>query len=110
MLKGKTFTTQAVQVTSQGANLKKAEANPAVVGFISSVVAFQSGKLKVFKYEGVLPTNENVTSGAYTLTRPLILVKKGQPRPQEQKFLDYLLSEGQAVVQEHGYVPARQLK
>ncbi len=110
VLKGKTFTTQAVQVTSQGANLKKAEANPAVVGFISSVVAFQSGKLKVFKYEGVLPTNENVTSGAYTLTRPLILVKKGQPRPQEQKFLDYLLGEGQAVVQEHGYVPARQLK
>jgi phosphate transport system substrate-binding protein len=110
ILKQKTFTTQAVQVPSQGANLTKLETNPAAVGFLSSVMAMQSRKLKVFKFEGVLPTNENVISGTYRVTRPLLMVKKGQPSVQEQKFLDFLLKEGQAVVREHGYVPVNQLK
>jgi len=109
ILKQKTFTSQAMQVPSQGANLNKLETNPAAVGYLSSAQALHSAKLKVFKFEGVLPTNENVLSGAYLVTRPLLMVRKGQTTPQEQKFLDFLLHEGQAVFQEHGYVPARQL-
>jgi phosphate transport system substrate-binding protein len=109
ILKDKTFTTAAVQVPSQGANLKKLEGNVSAIGYLSSVMALQSDKLKVFKYEGVDPTNENAVSGSYPITRPLILIVKGEPTRAEQLFIDFVLNEGQSVVVEHGYVPVKSL-
>jgi phosphate transport system substrate-binding protein len=109
ILKEKTFTNQAIQVSSQGANLTKLETTPAAVGFLSSVMAMQSRKLKVFKFEGTLPTNENVISGIYPVIRPLLVIRKGETTAQEQKFLDYLLNEGQLVFKEQGYVPVKRL-
>ena len=44
-------------------------------------------------------------NGKYRLTRPLLLVVKGTPDTASQKFIDYMLGEGQKVVEEHGYVP-----
>jgi len=105
ILKERTFSPGAIQVPSQGANMRKLESNPSAIGYLSSVVALQSDRLKVFAYEGVAPTNENVLSGRYPVTRPLLMVAKGTPGPAARKFLDYLLGEGQRVVSEHGYVP-----
>ncbi len=107
ILRDKTFAPSALQVPSQGANLKKIEANTSAISYISSVIALQSDKLKVFKYEGVEPTNENAVSGKYTVTRPLILVVKGSPSKAEQKFIDFILGDGQTIVAEHGYVPVK---
>ncbi len=105
ILKEKAFSPGAIQVPSQGANLRKLESNPSVVGYLSSVVALQSDRLKVFAYEGVSPTNDNVLTGKYPVTRPLLLVVKGKPGPAAAKFIAWLLGEGQTVVAEHGYVP-----
>ena len=60
ILKEKNFTPNAIQVPSQGANLKKLETNTNTIGYLSSVIALESSQIKVFKYEGVAPTNENV--------------------------------------------------
>lgn len=110
ILKDKTFSSQAIQVPSQGANLKKVEGNSAAITYISSVLALDSDKLKVFKYEGVEPTNENVVNGKYPITRPLLLVVKDKPSLTEQKFIDFIMNEGQAIVAEHGYVPVKQVR
>lgn len=110
VLKEKSFSSAALQVPSQGANLKKAEENASAITYISSVIALQSPKLKVLKYEGVAPTNENVVAGKYPITRPLLLLVKGSPSAAAQRFLDYMLNEGQAVVLEHGYVPVKAAK
>ncbi len=67
-------------------------------------------QIKVFKFEGVAPTNENVINGKYRLTRPLLLLVKGTPDAAVQKFLDYMLNEGQQVVIDHGYVPVKTAK
>lgn len=110
IMKEKTFTPNAIQVPSQGANLKKLETNTSAIGYLSSVIAQESSKLKVFKYEGVAPTNENVINGQYRVSRPLLLLVKGTPEPTWQKFIDYVLSDGQRIVQEHGYVPVKTIR
>lgn len=110
IMKEKNFSPNAIQVPSQGANLKKLETNASAIGYISSVIAQESSKLKVFKYEGVAPTNENVINGRYRISRPLLLLVKGTPEPPVQKFIDYVLSDGQKIIQEHGYVPVKTLR
>jgi phosphate transport system substrate-binding protein len=110
VLKDKTFSTAAIQVPSQGANMRKVEENDSAITYISSVIALQNPKLKVFSFEGVAPSNENVLSGSYPITRPLLLVIKGAPSPAEQKFVDFLLNEGQSIVVEHGYVPVARVQ
>jgi phosphate transport system substrate-binding protein len=107
ILKEKTFSPHAIQVPSQGANIKKCETTPNAFAYFSSVVALRSDGVKTFSYEGVEPTNENVLSGRYPLVRPLLLIVKGQPNAYVKAFIDYLLGEGQAVVEEHGYVPVK---
>ena len=42
---------------------KKLEANVSAIAYLSSVLALQSDKLKVFNYEGVEPGNDNVVAG-----------------------------------------------
>lgn len=110
ILKERTFTPSAVQVPSQGVNLKKLETNANAISYISSVIAMDNPQIKVFKFEGVAPTNENVINGKYRLTRPLLLLVKGTPDAAVQKFLDYMLNEGQQVVIDHGYVPVKTAK
>jgi phosphate transport system substrate-binding protein len=109
ILKEKNFTPNAVQVPSQGANLKKLEENASAIGYISSVLAMQSPQLKVFKFEGVEPTNDNVINGHYQLTRPLLLIVKGTPDAASRKFIDFMLNEGQKIIVEHGYVPVKKV-
>jgi phosphate transport system substrate-binding protein len=110
ILKEKNFSPGAIQVPSQGANLKKLETNTSAIGYLSSVIAQESSNIKVFKYEGVAPTNENVINGKYRISRPLLLLVKGTPEPTWQKFIDYVLNDGQKIIQEHGYVPVKTLR
>jgi phosphate transport system substrate-binding protein len=109
ILKEKTFSSGAIQVPSQGANMKKLEENASAITYLSSVLALENPRFKVFRYEGVAPTNENVISGKYPITRPLILIVKDTPDLAKRKFIDFMLNEGQAIVTQHGYVPVKNL-
>ncbi|MDR1519501.1 MAG: phosphate ABC transporter substrate-binding protein [Planctomycetota bacterium] len=109
VLDGRGFSSEAIQVASQGANIKKLEGNDNAFGYLSSVLAQASNRLKVFTYEGVEPSNENVLSGKYAITRPLLLIVKGEPGPMARAFVDYLLNDGQEIVEAYGYVPVKQL-
>ena len=58
----------------------------------------------------VAPTAENIASGAYPLSRELLLYvsrpRGGEIAPAVADFIRHVLSEpGRAVVQQHGYVP-----
>jgi len=52
ILKEKNFTPHAIQVPSQGANLKKLETNTNAIGYLSSVIALESPHLKVLSMKG----------------------------------------------------------
>jgi phosphate transport system substrate-binding protein len=57
------------------------------------------------------PTNENIASGAYPLSRPLFLLTKGEPAGAAKTLVEFMLSErGQALVKKHGYLRLSELK
>jgi phosphate transport system substrate-binding protein len=54
----------------------------------------------------VEPTLENIRNGSFPIARNLNLVTAGAPTGAVKDFIDYLLGpEGQAIVQEAGYIP-----
>ena len=54
------------------------------------------------------PTEENVKSGDYPISRFLYLYTRSKPTGDIKKFIDWILSsEGQAVVSKVGYFPVR---
>lgn len=70
-------------------------------------VAFSVDGTKTVGIDGMAPTAQNVRSGAYPFSRPLILVSKHLPAGNVATFFDYIMSaEGQAIVRED-FVPVR---
>ena len=64
------------------------------------------GELQAVAYEGIYPSVENITSGSYSLSRPLYMITWGVPDASEQEFLDFVLSEkGQALAEDMGFIP-----
>ncbi len=59
----------------------------------------------------VLPTNKNIATHRYPLSRPLFLLTNGDPQGEAKTFVEFILSErGQALVRKHGYLSLDQLK
>lgn len=68
-------------------------------GIISVSRAFADPATKALSINGIDPNEDNVRSGVYLLSRPLILVAKGQPENEIAEFFTFMLSsQGQAVV------------
>lgn len=64
-------------------------------------------ELRAVGVNGVEPTETNVRSGTYPISRPLLLVTKGLPGGEVRKFLGFMLSdEGQAIVAKN-FLPLR---
>ncbi len=77
------------------------------VGLISAVTPEQAGKVKFIKVDGIAPNAENIGSGTYLISRPLVLGTIGIPRGNVKKFIDFILTpEGQAIVGKN-FVPVR---
>jgi len=108
LMKDKQISPKALQLPSQGALLQKLQNNKQALGYISSGLVIQSdGALKSYALDGVSPSNENVLNGKYKLARPLNLLVKDTPDAYVKAFVDYVLSDGQVVIENLGYVPAK---
>ena len=67
-----------------------------------------TGGLKFLKVDGVEPTNEAIASGEYPLVNDFYAVIRKDSPQSAVEVRDWLLSaEGQAFVQECGYVPVQ---
>ena len=55
----------------------------------------------------VLPSVETVNDGSYPISRPLFMYTAGQPTGAIKDYLDWILTEGQVLVSEVGFVPLR---
>lgn len=76
-------------------------------GIAAVSLAFARSGLKALAIEGFEPDVTSVRSGAYFLSRPLILVASGRPTPATQQFLDFMIgTEGQQIVARK-FVPVR---
>ncbi|MBQ8320581.1 MAG: phosphate ABC transporter substrate-binding protein [Clostridia bacterium] len=88
-----------------GAVLVEVQTNKAGLGYIS--LGSYDGSVKKLSFNGVEATAENIKNGDYQLSRPFVLLYNSQNGLSEeaQAFLDFVLSdEGQAIIEESGYI------
>lgn len=80
-------------------------ANPGAVTF--ATVAYAIPGVRTILVDGVEPTPVRVVDSSYLLSRPLLLVTRGQPTGSAAAFLDFMLSaDGQAIVGRK-FIPVR---
>jgi phosphate transport system substrate-binding protein len=59
----------------------------------------------------VSPTNENIASKTYPLSRPLFILTNGEPQGAAKTLVDFVLSaRGQELVKKHGYLRLKDLR
>lgn len=91
---------------STGGVLEAVANDPNAIGYAST--GSMSESVKGLAVDGVEPTEENIKSGDYNVSRPFnYAVNENEPLSDlAQAFLDFVLSDdGQAVVAENGFVP-----
>ncbi|WP_414470526.1 phosphate ABC transporter substrate-binding protein [Methanobacterium sp. ACI-7] len=80
--------------------------DPGAIGFVS--LARMTSDVKALKIDNVVPSEETVFEGTYSLQTPFIFVVKGEPQGIVKEFIDFTLSpEGQAIVKGEKVVPVR---
>jgi phosphate transport system substrate-binding protein len=76
-------------------------------GITAASPAFALAGIKALTIDGFAPEPQHVQSGAYLLSRPLLLVSQAHPPGQIKQFIDFMLSpEGQEIVARI-FVPVR---
>ena len=97
-------TTDTAEVTnSTSVMLTTVAGNKAAIGYVS--LGSLNDTVKAVKVDGVEATAENVKAGKYAVSRPFNIVTGKDLTPLAQDFISYILStDGQAVVDEKGYI------
>lgn len=76
-------------------------------GLLAAVSGDLRGNVKAVTVNGIAPSDANIRSGAYLISRPLLLVTMGLPKGDVKKFIDFMLSpDGQKVVATN-FVPVK---
>ena len=93
----------ADQTNSTGVMLTSVAQNTSAIGYVS--MGALNDTVKALKINGVSPSVEAIKDGSYEIARPFNIATKGETSEVTQDFIDYILSaEGQAVVEENGYI------
>ena len=80
---------------------------PKIYGITAASPAFAQAGIKALAIDGFAPEPPHVRSGAYLLSRPLLLVSQAHQPTQVKQFIDFMLSpEGQEIVARK-FVPIR---
>ncbi len=81
--------------------------NEQAIGYVS--FEYLDASVSPVMIDGVEATQENVLEGAYSLSRPFIMVyKEGSISKEGKQFIDYILSEdGQKIVSGSGAIPVQ---
>ena len=105
LMKIKDAAVYAEEQNSTG-NVKQAvSANPNAIGYVSLSAVDTS--IVAVKLDGVVPSEETVMSGDYTLQRPFVMITKaGTTDALTVAFLDYVFSDaGMKIVADDSVVP-----
>jgi len=77
------------------------------LGLQASTSSDVKGKVKAISVNSIEPTDRDVKTGAYMISRPLVLATKGLPKGDVKKFIDFMQSkEGQEIVSKN-FVPVK---
>ena len=106
------FAATALMLPSSQAIADEVAQNPGAVGYYGmGYISPREKALAVARDAAspfVPPTIENVVSQAYPISRPLLMVTRGQPQGLVADFINYVLSpDGQGIVARIDFVPIR---
>jgi phosphate transport system substrate-binding protein len=104
------FAANALMLSSSQAIADEVAQNPGAVGYYGmGYISAKEKALAIAKDDGspfVRPTIENVIGKAYPISRPLLMVTRGQPQGLVAKFINFVLGpEGQEIVVKIDFVP-----
>ncbi|MGM9534915.1 MAG: phosphate ABC transporter substrate-binding protein [Intestinibacter sp.] len=92
------------QISDGSGNIKTTvQGNENAIGYIS--FGYLDDSINSVKIGGVEPTEENVYNDSYPISRPFLLVTKGEATDDAKAFIDYILSDdGQNTIKEEGFM------
>ncbi|MGM9532039.1 phosphate ABC transporter substrate-binding protein [Intestinibacter sp.] len=92
------------QISDGSGNIKTTvQGNENAIGYIS--FGYLDDSINSVKIGGVEPTEENVYNDSYPISRPFLLVTKGEATDDAKAFIDYILSDdGQKTIEEEGFM------
>ncbi len=105
------MTTADAQITNNTSVMMTTVAeNEYAIGYIS--LGSLDDSVKALKIDGADATAENIENGSYKVSRPFnVAVKKDLDNEVAQDFMNFIMStEGQAVVEEEGYIPVAEVE
>ena len=83
--------------------------NPNAIGYDGLGYVTDDQKVIAVASDGagpfVLPSVDTVNDGSYPISRPLYMYTAGEPTGAIKVYLDWILTDGQAIVPELGFVP-----
>ncbi len=99
-------TTQMAEISqSTSVVMATVAGNKNAIGYIS--LGSLNDTVKAVKVDGIEPTVENIKASQYAVSRPFLVVTKGQLSEVAEDFLNFIMSaDGQAVIAEDGYITA----
>jgi phosphate transport system substrate-binding protein len=109
------FTPEALLLSSSQAIADEVSQNLDAIGYYGmGYITAKEKALKIAKDKNspaISPTMDNVISGAYPISRPLLMYSKGEPTGLVKSFIDYVLSPaGQEIVKKLDFVPVKPLE
>lgn len=108
------FAANALMLSSSQAIADEVDQNPGAIGYYGmGYISPREKALAIAKDADsafIQPTIENVLSNAYPISRPLLMVSRGQPLGLVADFLNFVLSpEGQKIVIKIDFVPVKKI-
>ena len=108
------FAANALMLSSSQAIADEVAQNPSAIGYYGmGYISPREKALAIAKDADspyVQPTIANVVSQAYPISRPLLMVTRGQPQGVVADFLNFILGpEGQGIVEKIDFVPVKKI-
>ncbi|MDY7231504.1 phosphate ABC transporter substrate-binding protein [Hyalangium rubrum] len=109
LLGGQDFTPRALTLPGTAAVVNAVSKEKNGIGYGGAAYAKGIKELKIkIGAEEIAPSQENIQSGKYPLSRDLFFYVRGEPTEAVKQFIDFALSpEGQRIVTQVGYFPVK---
>lgn len=97
-------TANAIVTNSTSVTLTTVAGDDLAIGYVS--LGSLNDSVKVLKIDGTKASVETIKDGSYKISRPFNIVTKEDISKAAKDFINFILSsDGQAIVEENGYIP-----
>ena len=97
VMKDEKIMTSAITQNTTGSVHQTVAQDESSIGYIS--IGNLDDKVKAVAIDNVEANEDNVKQGTYKISRPFLVISKGEPSPEAKAFLEWILGdEGQSIV------------